>query len=544
MTYPRIPLVLQQAMRPVFFVAAMGLAVVVAPPARAQAPARPTLVVFITVDQLRPDYLERWDAQFIGGFRRLIDESTFFTRGLQDHAITETAPGHASTLSGRFPVHTGIASNSAGVNTREFPLVGGDGPGAAPFRFIGTTLADWMIRADARSKVLSVSRKDRGAILPVGRGKHPVFWYSSQSGNFVTSRWYADSLPSWVSAFNAEDRVLTRYAGREWNLLLPESSYPEADSVPAESGGEGFLFPHELSSDPFVAKSAIGGYPWMDEFTLDFALRGVRELGLGAGPQTDLLAVSVSTTDAIGHRFGPDSRELHDQILRLDRALGAFIDSVVALRGAENVVIALSSDHGVAPVPEIRSTWGDNQGAMRLPRDAFQRAFANIAHIVDNANIPFDAFTFDWPTFEVDRSKAVGKERQLRTIARAFADQAKRVPGVMRADVIDDLNLVDTTRDATARRWLHMFERGGPVLVALTMDPFSYPGTGIASHGSPHDYDARVPIMFWGTPFRAQRDSSVARVVDIAPTLAQMLGVPPTERLDGIVLDRAFKPRR
>lgn len=512
--------------------------------AQERAQSRPTLVVFITVDQLRPDYLERWDAQLTGGFRRLMDHGTFFTRGTQDHAITETAPGHASTLSGRFPVSTGIASNSAGVNTREFPLVGGEGQGAAPFRFNGTTLADWMIAADARTRVLSVSRKDRGAILPIGRAKLPVFWYSTQSGTFVTSRWYADSLPSWVQAFNAQDPVMSRYAGRTWSLLLAESNYPEPDSVPAESGGEGFQFPFELSTDAFVAKSGIIAYPWMDELTLDFALRGVRELGLGSGPQADLLAVSVSTTDAIGHRFGPDSRELHDQILRLDRYLGAFMDSVVALRGRDNVVFALSSDHGVAPVPEIRSTWGDNRRAMRLPRDAFERAFANIAHIVDNANIPFDAFTFDWPTFELDRSKAVGKERQVRTIARAFADQARRVPGVLRADVIDDLNLRDTTRDDIARRWLHMFERGGSVLVALTLDPFSYPGTGIAAHGSPHDYDARVPIFFLGAPFRAQRDSTIVRVVDIAPTLARVLDVTPAERLDGVVLERALVPRR
>jgi len=544
MTSHRTFHVIRQAIRSTALV--LGGLLVAFAPLRAQAPAatRPKLVVFITVDQLRPDYLERWDAQLTGGFRRLLDEGAVFSRGLQDHAITETAPGHASTLSGRFPVRTGIASNSAGVNTRDFPLVGGEGQGAAPFRFIGTTLADWMIAADARTRVLSVSRKDRGAILPAGRAKLPVFWYAPQSGTFVTSRWYADSLPTWVQAFNAEDRVLTRYAGKTWTLLLPESNYPEPDSVRAESGGEGFQFPYELSADPFVAKSGITGYPWMDELTFDFALRGLNELALGTGPQTDLLAVSVSTTDAIGHRFGPDSRELHDQILRLDRSLGAFMDSVIALRGRENVVFALTSDHGVAPVPEVRSTWGDNRRAIRLPRDAFERSFAAIAHIVDNANIPFDAFTFDWPTFELDRTKAIGKERQVRTIARAFADQARRVPGVMRADVIDDLNLADTTRDAIARRWLHMFERGGPVLVALTLDPFSYPGTGIASHGSPHDYDARVPIIFWGPPFRTQRDTSMARVVDIAPTLARILGVPPTERLDGIVLERALAPPR
>ena len=154
------------------------------------------LVLLLTVDQLRPDYLERWNTQFTGGFRRLLDEGILFSKAAQDHGITETAPGHASTLSGRFPYSTGIASNSAGVNTNEAPLVDSEGVGASPFRFVGTTLADWMAAADPRTRVLSVSRKDRSAILPIGRGKYPVFWYAQRSGKFTTSTFYADTLPA------------------------------------------------------------------------------------------------------------------------------------------------------------------------------------------------------------------------------------------------------------------------------------------------------------------------------------------------------------
>lgn len=503
---------------------------------------RPRLVVFITIDQLRPDYLTRWNAQFTGAFRRLIDEGAFYTRALQDHAITETAPGHASTLSGRFPYSTGIASNSAGVNTPDAPLIGSDGTGASPFRFRGTTLADWMASADPRTRVLSVSRKDRGAILPIGRAKFPVFWYAPQSGRFVTSRWYDDSLPAWVQAFNAEDRVTTRYAGRRWDLLLPEAEYPEPDSVPEESAGQGFRFPHELPRVDFAVRTGIIGHPWMDELTLDFAWRGVRALDLGGGPQTDLLAVSLSTTDAIGHRYGPDSRELHDQVLRVDRALGAFLDSLIALRGRENIAIALTSDHGVAPIPELRSNWGDNSRAARIQRSDFDPVFDRVSQTVIRSRIPADAFSFDFPTLNVDRSKVGERRRELRTVARAFAAEVRRVPGVLRADVIDDLTLADTVRDAIARRWLHMFRPGGEELVAITLDPFNYIGTAIASHGTPHDYDARVPVLFWGRHFRHVTDTTSARVVDIAPTLAHLLGVRPLERLDGVVLARAFVP--
>ncbi len=515
----------------------VGLSVASAATAQERPTTRPALVVFLTVDQLRPDYLERWRDQLSGGLKRLLEQGAFIPLGVHDHAITETAPGHAATLSGRFPYSTGIASNRAGVNTADAPLVGASGAGASPTRFVGTTLADWMIAADPRSRVLSVSRKDRGAILPVGRGRHSVFWYSPAEGRFVTSTWYADSLPSWIHRFNAEDRVMKRYAGRSWEPLLDASAYPEPDSVAAESGGEDYVFPHLLPRDELRARNLVIGFPWMDELTLDLAWRGVRELDLGAGPQTDLLAVSLSSTDAVGHRYGPDSRELHDQILRLDRALGPFLDSLVALRGAGNVIVALTSDHGMAPSPEIRSTWGDNRSAIRVYRDDFDPVLVAVSTRVARSGIPPEAFTFDGQILEVDRAQAVGKERALLDLARAFASSARRVRGVLRVDVIDDLARADTVKDVIARRWLHMFRPGGDALVAITLRRYGVFGHGnTATHGSPHDYDATVPIIFWGSPFVPGRVTVSARVVDIAPTLAAVLGVKPLERLDGVTL--------
>jgi hypothetical protein len=426
------------------------------------------------------------------------------------------------------------------VNTPDAPLVGSEGTGASPFRFEGTTLVDWMQDADPRTRALSVSRKDRGAILPIGRGKWPVYWYASAAGAFVTSTWYADALPTWVQQFNAEDRVVQRYAGRTWDLLLGAAQYPEPDSVPLESGGQGFTFPHALPSDPAAARTGIMGQPWMDELTLDFAWRGVRELNLGAGPQTDLLAVSLSSTDGVGHRWGPDSRELHDQVLRLDRFLGVFLDSLFALRGRENVAIVLTSDHGVSPIPGVASSWGDNSDAIRMRLADFGPVFDRVSQTVIRSRIPADAFTFDFPTLNVDRSKVGNRTRELRTVARAFASDVRRLPAVMRADVIDDLTLADTTKDVIARRWLHMFRPGGSELVAITLTPYSTPYGGVANHGSPHDYDAKVPVIFWGRHVRAQIDSGTARVVDIAPTLAHLLGIQPMERLDGVILSRTF----
>src|SRR6266508_1384929 len=172
---------------------------------------RPRLVVVITVDQLRPDYLDRYRPQLKGGFAMLLKTGASFTDAYQDHAVTETAPGHATILSGRWPAHTGIIRNLAGVQDQAAPLLEVRGSGASPARFRGTALFDWLEAVEPAARALSVSRKDRGAILPLGRVKQQVYWY--QSGVFTTSRYYADSLPAWVRAFNAR-RVPFRAAGR------------------------------------------------------------------------------------------------------------------------------------------------------------------------------------------------------------------------------------------------------------------------------------------------------------------------------------------
>src|SRR5881392_2792994 len=179
---------------------------------------RPRLVVVITVDQLRPDYLERYRPQLKGAFATLLKGGAAFSDAYHDHAVTETAPGHSTILSGRWPAHTGISRNLAGVQDQSAPLIGVTGLGASPTHFRGTAFFDWLKAADPGARALSVSGKDRGAILPIGRAKEAVYWYFG--GFFTTSRYYADSLPDWVRAFNGR-RLPFRAAGATWNLLLP-----------------------------------------------------------------------------------------------------------------------------------------------------------------------------------------------------------------------------------------------------------------------------------------------------------------------------------
>lgn len=524
--------------------AAAALATALAFPAAAQTAqaARPSLVVFITVDQLRPDYFARYERQLTGGLARLHRNGAFYANGMQDHAITETAPGHASTLSGRFPASTGIVANAYGVGDAQAPLLSGTMLGASPFRFRGSTLIDWMRIANPASRALSISRKDRGAILPLGRAKQSVFWYDYR-GSFTTSTYYGDTLPAWVRAFN-DRRIVRGMAGREWAPLLPVREYPEPDTVAAESrspierGRHEPAFPHRVPADPDSAAKYFTEFPFMDQLTADAAITGLRAMQLGRGGQPDLLAVSFSTTDAVGHRYGPDSREIHDQVLRLDRTLGAFIDSVYAQVDSSRVVFALTADHGVTSFPEVAVP--AQAAAWHVSLDTIVTAMrAELGAGVNPA-----AFESDDGILFV-RPELLPRGVKADSLASVFARRARRVRGVLRADRMADLWALAPAaleRDEIARRWVHMIPRDQPIPVVVTLEPGRVWGVGTyAQHGAPHAYDVHVPIIFYGPAFRPGRHDDEIRVVDIAPTLAAVLGVPPTEALDGRVVTSALR---
>jgi predicted AlkP superfamily pyrophosphatase or phosphodiesterase len=505
---------------------------------------RPTLVVFITVDQLRPDYFVRWDRQLTGGLGRMWRGGAFFTRGFQDHGVTETAPGHASTLSGRFPASTGIVGNAYGVADTQTRLVASRGYGASPFRFRGSTLIDWMRTADADSRALSLARKDRGAILPLGRAHQSVFWYDGWRGVFTTSTYYADTLPDWVDEFNAR-RIPQGMAGQVWTPLLDRSEYPEPDTVRWESanpyagGRHEPAFPHPVPAHPDSAAKYFAEFPFMDQLTADAAIAGLRAMNLGRGPSVDLLAVSFSTTDAVGHRYGPDSRELHDQVLRVDRIIGAFMDSVYAQVDSSRVVFALTADHGVTPFPEV--AFGDSAHRFHVSVDSIVTRLGGRA-----SSMGAGGAAVEWD----DGLLFVRRERlpagtDVEALIAEFVTAARRVPGVMRVDRMRDLWALDSAalaRDDVGRRWVHMIPPDQPIPVVVTLRPGAVWGPrSYAMHGSPHDIDAGVPIAFYGAGIRPGRHDTFTRVVDIGPTLARLIGVTPTERLDGRVLEQALR---
>jgi predicted AlkP superfamily pyrophosphatase or phosphodiesterase len=509
--------------------------------ATAQPATPPKLIVLITVDQLRGDMLDRYRADLSKGYARLMTGGAWFTNAFHDHALTETAPGHASLLSGRFPASTGIVQNSAGVVDRNYWLLTSapNEPAASPDRFIGTTLVDWLIASDPRTRALSVSRKDRGAILPVGRSKQQVYWFSN-NGSFTTSNYYRDSLPAWVVAFN-DRRIPHRYAGATWALSRPAASYAEPDSVPNENNGRDFVFPHVYPTDTARAVTYFQQTPSMDSLTALLALDGLEHLALGRGPQTDVLAVSFSATDYIGHAWGVDSREVHENEIRLDQTIGWFLDSLYRLRDSSSIVIALTGDHGASPIPELARARGQATGNQGL-RVNLRPLVPAVRDYIRTRGGDTTAFILDGEMFAVDHARLRQSRLNPDSVLNYFRALALRVPGVARVDRIADLRRANHSRDPIARRWAHQLPQHELVDLVVTLTRYSvWSSTAVGTHGTPYDQDASVPIIFYGPWVRPGRYDEFARTVDIGVTLAQIAGVKPLERMDGVVLRKALK---
>jgi len=488
----------------------------------------PRLVVFIAVDQLRPDYFTRYADQLTGGLKRFYQQGAFYTRGEQDHALTETAPGHATMLTGRSPASVGIVSNTLGVFDPESPIVALDGPGASPRRFRGTTLYDWMKKADGGVRVLSVSRKDRGAILPIGRAKVPVYWYLS--GFFTTSTWYADAIPDWLRRWNRRGGAY-QFAGMSWDLLLSEDQYDEPDDQPWEYGGRATTFPHQFSRDSLRVVNELISSPWTDSLTLDVALEGVKALEIGRRNRPDLLSISLSSTDAVGHGWGPDSREIHDQILRLDHWLGWFMDSLATVVPSERTLYVLTSDHGVQSFPEQLTSVGRMGGRVVL-----SGIMLGVNDLLETQHHRSFGLNFDNGLFYGDVTALRKAGVDVDSLASSLASLVANQTGV--TGVFTPRTLAAAADDnRSAGMWRRSLPSDFEWLVAANLAPgylWSYsPFT--TTHGTTNAADVLVPIAFMGKGIVAGRYAR-ARTVDIAPTIAALLHIEPLEAVEGEVL--------
>jgi len=504
---------------------------------------RPKLVILISVDQMRADYLQRFKKEFSGGFKLITEQGTVYRNASLNYAPSETGPGHATISTGCYPWKTGILANDwYDPSTRKDVYCVGDtsaekvqdeGGGASPRNLEVSALGDWLKQESPHSRVVAVSLKDRAAVLLGGQHPDLVFWYNRKSGDMVTSDYYTGSIPAWVKSFNTLDWV-DRNVPAAWTRLRPDDVYENygPDSVVGERLWNGSsTFPHVFSSDK--RKEQILTSPYGDLMTLDFARTILRYERLGQGESVDLLCISLSCTDYIGHAFGPNSQEMADQMFRLDLSIGSFLSDAERLVGHGKILVALSADHGVLPLPEYTVNI-DHRTARRIVLQeainpnivaldrSLEKKFGTSEHIIQSK-----AF-LNYRAAAQGGIDSVELERQVK-------EGLMKIDGV--ADVYFRRELLDVATPERpyldALRHGYYPPRGEDFLLRFCENCLVTGSTTGTSHGTPYSYDTHVPLVFWGTGVRPATVDRSVYTVDLAPTLAALLGLRSPAGVDG-----------
>lgn len=499
----------------------------------------PALLVFLVVDQLPYDLLERFDPAFDGGFRRLRDRGLRFEAMTHDHSITETAPGHATLATGTLPARHGVISNqwwtfgNAGfemvlnVEDPETTVTESDGlPGASPGVLDRSTLGEWLQDTYSDAKVVSVGGKSRGAILLAGHSEAEVYWFEYTLGQFATSTHYRSRSPAWLRDFNR--KVMPDFENDTvWTLAVPEEhrGLARPDASEGEGDGTHLTFPHTFGEARFDF-SDLGYWAWwadrpeLDQVTLQLALEVMDEEKLGDDDVPDILAISLSQTDRVGHGYGPYSLEQLDNLMRLDRALGEFLDRLDEDVGEGRYLVSLTSDHGALMLPEARAAMGLPGG--RLTRDSV----AGLQEIVNQASTEAAD-----PASRAELLAEVIQETSW--IARAWTQTR------LTEDEPADSFAVLEKNSLYPGRMSGLLSRAG-VQLQLTEGTLSWVVPFGSTHGSPYHYDRHVPWILYGAGVTPGVRPDRVGAVDVAPTLAGALGVTTPDDLDGV--DRMQPP--
>jgi predicted AlkP superfamily pyrophosphatase or phosphodiesterase len=519
----------------------------------------PKLILAVTIDGLRGDIPLRYADRFgPGGFRYLMEQGVVYDNAHYQHSATFTAVGHATLFTGGNSPQHGLAGNdwydySRGqdvycVEDDRHPIIGREPKaheGTSPRNLTASTYGDELILASGgRSRVFSVSIKDRGAILPGGR-LGTALWYSSSSGEFVSSTYYYDEYPAWVAEWNAAKHA-DRYMDDTWELLGDKAGYifADADDRAAERPYKhlGRTFPHKLGTEK--ASDFYGSLryvPMGDELTLEFAKELVRQEQVGQGEATDMLAISFSANDYITHAFGPNSLEAEEGLLRLDDTLAdlfAFVDATV---GLDRTLIVLSSDHGFDEVPEHQQELGFDAGR-HYPEKFLEQVNAGLQERYksdDNFVIAF------WnPSLYLNRDTIQSLGLDTQEVERALAEEILAVPGIAMAMTRTDLLAGSVTDNPILRKLQRAFhpKLSGSVLIVQDQFWYLYPNAEefAAMHGSPYAYDTYVPIMLAGPGIPNQVVSRPVAPEDIAITIATYMGTKPASGSVGEVLYEAL----
>jgi predicted AlkP superfamily pyrophosphatase or phosphodiesterase len=564
----------------------LPLAALYALPAAASAPPkpvpRPKLVVGIVVDQMRYDYLYRYWAKYGNdGFKRLLKEGFSYESTHYNYIPTYTGPGHASIYTGTTPATHGIIGNNWWLRDearttyvtedRTVQPVGGTVAAGqmSPRHLLATTIGDELrLGTNFQSKVIGVCIKDRGAILPAGHAANAAYWYDGSNGSFISSTFYLKELPAWVRTFNAEQRP-AGFLAQPWNTLLPLAEYTEStpDDVPWEGAFKGEktpTFPHDLPTLSAVPTAAIKDNlktegepipkatsrnldlirwtPFGNTLTADFAMAAIRGEQLGQRPGiTDMLTVSFSCTDYIGHQFGANAVETEDTYLRLDWEIARLLADLDKTVGKGEALVFLTADHGAAHSVGFLETHNLPGGgvSVALMRDSVDKMLVR-RHGPGKWVIDLDnqQVYLNRPLLE---SKSLGLAQVQAEVARTLLN----LPGIAQTMTATDLQRTHWQEGSGMYQENGFYgPRSGDVLALLSpgwLEAYSYPVMKGTTHGTASAYDTHVPLVFWGWHVPRGESTHAARIVDIAPTVARWLHIQEPSGCTGLPLEEVLR---
>ncbi|MCC6516764.1 MAG: alkaline phosphatase family protein [Chitinophagales bacterium] len=520
--------------------------------------ARPKLVVGIVIDQMRWDFLYRYyDRYSNGGFKRLMQEGFNCENTMIPYSPTVTAAGHASIYTGSTPALHGIAGNdwydydaqknmyctedksvkTVGATTKSGEM--------SPKNLLATTIGDELkLATNFKSKVIGVSLKDRGSILPAGHSADAAYWYDKKTGNFISSTYYMEELPKWASAFNASNAVFNYYQ-KNWNTLYPINTYAQSDVDTNSYEYEGFDstrkgFPYNLTS--LIDKKdydVIFSTPYGNSITFDFAKQALINEQLGKDSITDLLAVSLSSTDYIGHAFGPNSIETEDAYLRLDKDIESFLSFLDKEIGKNKYTLFLTADHGVAHIPAYLKKHkipAGNVSGSKLRKELnvlLKEKFGYDSIILASFKNQF------YLNFQLIKQKDLNRDKIMETAL----EYLKYIPGIDRV-----LDYTDIQESTLAMELKEQFIKGyhpkrcGDILTIYKPGYIDQKdgGTG-TQHASWNPYDAHIPLLFFGYGINKGKLFETTHMTDIAPTITSLLHIQMPNACIGKTISSAIK---
>lgn len=500
----------------------------------------PKLVVVIVIDQFRGDYLERYHERFgDAGFRIFLDHGAYFSNCNYDYANTRTAPGHSTLFTGAYSNGHGIVANEwwdpkkkkmvTSVEDDTTKLVGVEGnlTGASPHNLLADTLGDELkLATQGKSRVFGVSLKDRAAVLPAGFSGDAAYWIDPKSGVFVTSTYYRNDLPRWVQDFD------TTHPGKYWDREWKDSQGKVLASTAHRKGRDG-------ADAGFY--EVVGSTSFANEYEFDFAKQLIVYENVGRGPATDLLSISLSANDILGHQVGPDAPEMQQMALDLDSEIADFFSFLGHEIGLANVWIALSADHGVSALPDAARKLHiptANLGNAKLQDQINAYLTAKLS-----PGRPGAFVKLDYPLAWLDPDAFAATHLNERD-AEDMVGEAMKQSGMRDYYAKSELAAGEIPDTDLGRKYLNSYSPEGSWYVMGVPDIYTVGALKGTDHASPYNYDTHVPLGFYGLPFQPGNYRGKSEPVDMAATLASLLGINAPTHSVGRVLTEAIAPSR